>query len=104
AGDDRDEIGPGDPVLLIVENDLGFAKILLEAARQKGFKGVVSGTGAGALSMIKEYHPSVMTLDIFLPDMQGWRVLERLKADLATRHIPACVGSPPGPRRPALNT
>jgi CheY-like chemotaxis protein len=104
AGDDRDEIVSGDPVVLIVENDLGFAKILLESARQKGFKGVVSSTGAGALTMIKEYQPSVMTLDIFLPDMQGWRVLERLKADLATRHIPVCVVSTDDARDRALNS
>ncbi|OAI51587.1 hybrid sensor histidine kinase/response regulator, partial [Betaproteobacteria bacterium SCGC AG-212-J23] len=104
AGDDRDDIQPGDQVVLIVENDLGFAKILLESARQKGFKGVVSGTGAGALTMIKEYQPAVMTLDIFLPDMQGWRVLERLKADLATRHIPVCVVSTDDARDRALNS
>jgi CheY-like chemotaxis protein len=104
ADDDREDIQPGDKVLLIVENDLGFAKILLDAARQKGFKGVVSGTGAGALAMVREYQPSVMTLDIFLPDMQGWRVLERLKADLATRHIPICVVSTDDARDRALNS
>jgi HAMP domain-containing protein/signal transduction histidine kinase/CheY-like chemotaxis protein len=104
AGDDRDEIQPGDRVALIVENDLGFAKILLEAVRQKGFKGVVSGTGAAALAMLREYQPAVMTLDIYLPDMQGWRVLERLKADLATRHIPVCVVSTDDARDRALNS
>jgi len=104
AGDDRDEIQPGDRVVLIVENDLGFAKILLEAARQKGFKGVVSSTGAGALAMLREYQPAVMTLDIYLPDMQGWRVLDRLKADLASRHIPVCVVSTDDARDRALNS
>jgi HAMP domain-containing protein/signal transduction histidine kinase/CheY-like chemotaxis protein len=93
AGDDRDDIQPADLVILIVENDLGFAKILLEAAREEGFKGVVASSGAAALAMVREYQPAVMTLDIFLPDMQGWRVLERLKADLSTRHIPVCVVS-----------
>jgi signal transduction histidine kinase/DNA-binding response OmpR family regulator/HAMP domain-containing protein len=93
ANDDRDEISTGDRVLLIVENDLAFAKVLLDAARQAGFKGLVSGTGAGALTMTREYHPSAITLDIFLPDMQGWRVLDRLKADGETRHIPVCVMS-----------
>jgi signal transduction histidine kinase/DNA-binding response OmpR family regulator/HAMP domain-containing protein len=104
AGDDRDDVQPGDKVILIVENDIGFAKILLEAARQKGFKGVVSGTGAAALAMLREYQPAVMTLDIYLPDMQGWRVLERLKADLATRHIPVCVVSTDDARDRALNS
>ncbi|HTM62652.1 MAG TPA: HAMP domain-containing protein [Burkholderiales bacterium] len=104
ADDDREDIQPGDRVLLIVENDIGFAKILLEAARQKGFKGVVSTTGAAALAMIREYQPAVMTLDIYLPDMQGWRVLERLKSDLATRHIPVCVVSTDDARDRALNS
>ena len=104
AADDRDDIQAGDRLILIVENDLGFAKILLDAARQKGFKGVVSGTGAGALAMMREYQPAVMTLDIFLPDMQGWRVLERLKADLATRHVPVCVVSTDDARDRALNS
>ncbi len=93
ADDDRDEIATGDRVLLIVENDLAFAKVLLDAARLAGFKGLVSGTGAGALTMLREYHPSAITLDIFLPDMQGWRVLDRLKADPAARHVPVCVVS-----------
>src|SRR5437868_6728964 len=104
ADDDRDEIQPGDRVLLIVENDLGFAKILLDAARLKGFRGVVSTTGAAALAMIREFQPAVLTLDIYLPDMQGWRVLERLKSDLATRHIPVCVVSTDDARDRALNS
>ncbi|HWI39451.1 MAG TPA: response regulator, partial [Burkholderiales bacterium] len=104
ADDDRDDIQPGDKVVLIVENDLGFAKILLDATRQKGLKGVVSGTGAAALAMIREYQPAVITLDIYLPDMQGWRVLERLKADLGTRHIPVCVVSTDDARDRALNS
>ena len=104
AGDDRDEVKPGDDVLLIVENDLGFAKVLLDAARQKGFKGIVATSGAAALAMIREYQPAVVTLDIFLPDMQGWRVLDRIKADLSTRHIPVCVVSTDDARDRALNS
>jgi signal transduction histidine kinase/CheY-like chemotaxis protein len=102
ADDDRDEISPGDRVLLIVENDLAFARVLLEAARQAGLKGLVSTTGAGALTMTREYHPSLLTLDIFLPDMQGWRILDRLKTDLMTRHIPVCVVSTDESRDRAL--
>src|SRR6185295_4405337 len=94
---------PGDKVLLIVENDLAFAKVLLEAARNNGFKGLVSTTGAGALAMTREYQPSVITLDIFLLDIEGWRILERLKADLATRHIPICVVSTDDSRQRALD-
>jgi signal transduction histidine kinase/DNA-binding response OmpR family regulator/HAMP domain-containing protein len=104
AADDRNEIASGDKVLLIVENDLAFAKVLLEAARKNGFKGLVSTTGAAALAMTREYPPSVITLDIFLPDMEGWRILERLKGDLATRHIPICVVSTDDSRQRALNS
>jgi signal transduction histidine kinase/DNA-binding response OmpR family regulator/HAMP domain-containing protein len=104
AGDDRGDISPGDHTLLIVENDLAFAKVLLDAARARGFKGVVSGSAASALSMIKEHQPSVVSLDIFLPDMQGWRILDRLKADLSTRHIPVCVVSTDDSRDRALNS
>ena len=104
AADDRAEVKPDDLSILIVENDLSFARLLLEAARQQGFKGLVAGTAASALSMIKEYQPSVMTLDIYLPDMQGWRILDRLKADLSTRHIPVCVVSTDDSRERAFNS
>jgi HAMP domain-containing protein/signal transduction histidine kinase/CheY-like chemotaxis protein len=93
VGDDRDTIQPGDPLLLIVENDLGFARLLLETAREKGFKGLVTSLGAAALAMAREYKPDAITLDICLPDIDGWRVLERLKNDIATRHIPVCIAS-----------
>ena len=91
VGDDRDDIRPGDRVLLIVENDLGFARFLLDAARDKGFKGLVTARGAAALALAESLKPDAITLDIHLPDIDGWRVLERLKKDPATRHIPVCV-------------
>jgi HAMP domain-containing protein/signal transduction histidine kinase/CheY-like chemotaxis protein len=103
AGDDRDHIQPGDRVLLIVENDLGFARFLLDAAREKGFKGLVTSLGAAALAMTREYKPAAITLDIFLPDIEGWRVLDRLKNDVATRHIPVCVVSTDDARGRALD-
>ncbi len=89
--DDRNDIRPGDHVLLIVENDVSFARFLLEVARERGLKGLVTSLGATAVALAREYKPDVITLDIFLPDIQGWRVLERLKNDLATRHLPVCV-------------
>ncbi|HEX2197542.1 MAG TPA: response regulator, partial [Burkholderiales bacterium] len=104
AEDDRAEMKPDDLSILIVENDLAFARVLLESARAQGFKGLVAGTAASALSMIKEFQPSVMTLDIYLPDMQGWRILDRLKADLSTRHIPVCVVSTDDSRERAFNS
>ncbi|MEC5387883.1 HAMP domain-containing protein [Uliginosibacterium sp. H3] len=104
ADDDRDSISSEDKVFLIVENDLAFAKVLLDSARQQGFKGVVSTSGAAGLAMTREYLPAVITLDIYLPDMQGWRILDRLKADLSTRHIPVCVVSTDDSRERALNS
>jgi HAMP domain-containing protein/signal transduction histidine kinase/CheY-like chemotaxis protein len=102
ADDDRDHIEPGDKVLLIVENDLAFARLLLDAAREKGFKGLVTPLGADGLTMAREYEPHALTLDILLPDIDGWRVLERLKNDVSTRHIPVCVISTEEARERAL--
>jgi CheY-like chemotaxis protein len=91
ANDDRDSIRQGDLVLLIVENDMAFARFLLDAARAKGFKGVVTTMGAGALTLASQHKPSAVTLDMYLPDMAGWRVLDRLKHDPALRHVPVTV-------------
>ncbi len=91
VGDDRERIRAGDRVLLIIENDLSFARFLLESAREKGFKGIVTSMGAAALALAAEHTPAAITLDIHLPDIDGWRVMARLKNDLATRHIPVCV-------------
>ncbi len=91
VGDDRADIRRDDRVMLIVENDLAFARFLLDAAREKGFKGIVTSVGASALALAMEYKPSAITLDIYLPDMDGWRILDRLKSDLMYRHIPVCV-------------
>jgi HAMP domain-containing protein/signal transduction histidine kinase/CheY-like chemotaxis protein len=91
VGDDRLLIRPGDPVLLIVENDLPFARLMLEVAHEKGFKALATSFGAAALAMTREYKPDAITLDICLPDIDGWRVLERLKSDTSTRHIPVYV-------------
>jgi signal transduction histidine kinase/HAMP domain-containing protein/CheY-like chemotaxis protein len=93
AMDDRDNIQPGDTVLLMVENDLAFARLLLEAAHEKGCKALVTSQGAAALALARDYMPDAITLDIVLPDMEGWRVMDRLKHDLSTRHIPICVVS-----------
>jgi CheY-like chemotaxis protein/signal transduction histidine kinase len=86
--DDRDDIKPGDNVLLIVDDDPHYARVLLGLARDKGFKGVVANRGQLALDLAREYKPTAITLDVFLPDMLGWTVLNNLKLDPATRHIP----------------
>jgi len=104
VGDDRDGIEPGDRVALIVENDLGFARFVLDVAREKGFKGIVTSMGAAALTLAAEYHPHAVTLDIFLPDIDGWRVLDRFKNDFATRHVPVWVISTDDARDRALES
>src|SRR5439155_15661094 len=104
VGDDRDSLTLGAPVLLIVENDLSFARFLLDVAREKGFKGIVTSMGVSALALASEYKPSAVTLDIFLPDIDGWRVLDRLKHDPQTRHIPVSVISTDESRERALNS
>jgi CheY-like chemotaxis protein len=88
VADDRAEIRAGDSVLLIIEDDPHYARILLEIARTKGFRGVVANRGQQALSLAHEYVPTAITLDVFLPDMLGWTVLNNLKLDPRTRHIP----------------
>jgi HAMP domain-containing protein/signal transduction histidine kinase/CheY-like chemotaxis protein len=104
VGDDRDRLHPGDRILLVVENDLAFAHFLMEAAHDMGFKVLVTSLGAVALSLAREFKPHALTLDIFLPDIEGWRVLERLKNDVQTRHIPVCVISTDEGRERALRT
>ena len=84
-------IEEGDSTVLIVEDEPRYAKMLLEAARGKGFKVLVAQNGADALSLARKYQPSAVTLDVFLPDMLGWTVLNQLKHDPATRHIPVQV-------------
>jgi HAMP domain-containing protein/CheY-like chemotaxis protein/signal transduction histidine kinase len=86
--DDRDNLNEGDTVLLIVEDDPHYARILCDLSRDKGFKVLIAMTGGEALSLAREYHPSAISLDVFLPDMLGWTVLNHLKQDLRTRHIP----------------
>jgi signal transduction histidine kinase/DNA-binding response OmpR family regulator/HAMP domain-containing protein len=104
ANDDRDTISLHDRVVLIVENDLAFARFVLDTAREKGFKGIVTSQGVSALAMAAEYKPAAITLDIFLPDIEGWRVLERLKNDPQTRHIPVAVISTDESRDRALSS
>jgi len=86
--DDRDDLQTNDSVLLIVEDDPRYARVLLDLARDEGFKVLVALNGAEALRLAREYHPTAISLDVFLPDMLGWTVLNHLKQDPATRHIP----------------
>jgi CheY-like chemotaxis protein len=78
---------------MIVEDDHNFAKILLDLARDKGFKGVVARSGEEALVLAKRYRPDAITLDLQLPGMHGLALLDRLKHDANTRHIPVHIVS-----------
>ncbi|MGA2341935.1 MAG: response regulator, partial [Steroidobacteraceae bacterium] len=89
--DDRNTVEPGDSVVLIVEDDPHFARIMVGAAKDKGFKVLVAARGTEALALAREHHPTAISLDIFLPDMLGWTVLSQLKQDPATRHIPVQI-------------
>ncbi|MBC8057928.1 MAG: response regulator, partial [Rhizobiales bacterium] len=91
VSDDRAEIMPGDPSLLVIEDDPRYATVLRDLARSRGFKVLVANRGADGLRMVREYRPTAITLDVFLPDMLGWTVLARLKQDSDTRHIPVQI-------------
>jgi len=91
--DDYASLEPGDRVLMIVEDDLNFGMTILEMARTCGFKGVVANTGQQALELARALKPDAITLDLRLPDLDGWVLLDRLKHDPATRHIPVQIVS-----------
>jgi len=86
--DDRDNLQPDDAVLLIVEDDPHYARVMCDLSHDKGFKVLVAMRGAEALALARQYRPTAVSLDVFLPDMLGWTVLNHLKQDPATRHIP----------------
>jgi CheY-like chemotaxis protein/two-component sensor histidine kinase len=91
--DDRLDIQAGDAILLIVEDDPHYARILIDLARDKGFKALLAMRGDDALNLAKQYQPTAVSLDVFLPDMLGWNVLSQLKQNPLTRHIPVQIVS-----------
>src|SRR5690606_36046222 len=91
--DDRDRIGPDDAVLLVVEDDPYFARVLVDIAREKGFKVVVTDHAEGALAAVRRFKPAAITLDVKLPGMHGLALLDRRKNQPETRHIPVQIVS-----------
>jgi len=89
--DDTNNIQQGDRILLIVEDDLKFARILLDMVRQHEFKALVAYTGNQGLNLAQQFQPVAIILDISLPDLDGWTLLDRLKHDPNTRHIPVQI-------------
>ncbi len=100
--DDRTRMASGDPAILIVEPDPDYANSLLEHARERNFKGIVTFQGDSALSLARDYLPTAILLDIDFPEQDGFEVLNRLKRDPNTRHIPVHVLSRRAERESAL--
>jgi len=91
VGDDRTDVQPEDKLLLIVEDDLRFARILLDKAHENGIKAVVTTKGNDMIDFINQFHPHAISMDLNMPDTSGWKILDRLKTDLTLRHIPVYI-------------
>ncbi|WP_198649958.1 response regulator [Zobellella maritima] len=89
--DDRDILVPGDKSVLIIEDDQSFAKILIGLSRKKGYQCLAALTGSSGLQLAEQYQPSAIILDLGLPDIGGRQVLEQLKQNIKTRHIPVHI-------------
>ncbi len=87
----RKHSAAGDAVLLIIEDDPHYARLLCDLSRDSGFKVLLAMRGAEGLALAREFRPTAISLDVFLPDMLGWTVLNHLKQDPETRHIPVQI-------------
>ncbi len=86
--DDRDDIKPGDRVLLAIEDDITYSRIVLDAAHERGYKVLIATRGDMGLAMARKFQPKAVLLDIGLPDTTGWAVLDQFQHDPDLRHIP----------------
>ncbi|TPM94907.1 response regulator [Mesorhizobium sp. B2-1-3A] len=93
VADDRDATPDTKRVLLVIEDDDSFAAILRDLSREMGFRSLVAGTAEEALTLAKQFMPNAIVLDVGLPDQSGLAVLDRLKHDVTTRHIPIHIVS-----------
>jgi CheY-like chemotaxis protein len=88
VSDDRENLQPDDAILLVVEDDPNYARVLRDLSHDCGFKVLIAGRGSEGLALAREFRPTAVSLDVLLPDMLGWTVLNHLKQDPSTRHIP----------------
>lgn len=91
--DDRDRLEEGKPRILIIEDDQVFARTLVNIVRRAGYQVLAAGDGESGLALARAHGPTGILLDIMLPVMDGWTVIERLKQNPATRHIPVHIVS-----------
>jgi HAMP domain-containing protein/CheY-like chemotaxis protein/signal transduction histidine kinase len=103
VSDDRENIRHGENILLIVEDDVHYARILCDLAHDSGFKVLLASSGTEALALMRDYRPTAVSLDVFLPDMLGWTILNHLKQDPNTRHIPVQILTLDDDRRHGLS-
>jgi signal transduction histidine kinase/CheY-like chemotaxis protein/HAMP domain-containing protein len=102
VSDDRDRLAPGDPVVLIVDDDLDSCRLLLDLVRRSGFKGVVATRGHDALSLARAYRPAAVALGVGPQDRGGWEVLEELRSDPLLGGVPVVVVAADEERRERL--
>jgi signal transduction histidine kinase/CheY-like chemotaxis protein len=95
VSDDRENLRPGEPVLLIAANDAPWTGRLVDGAHRAGFQVLLARTGAQARELIGQHEPAAIILDVYLPDMLGWTLLNEFKQDLATMHIPVQIIAEP---------
>ena len=88
VNDDRNNLNAGDSIILIIEDDERFAKVLLDLCREKGFKGIIALNGKDGIHLALEHEPIGIMLDVQLPLLDGWGVMTHLKENPQTRHIP----------------
>jgi signal transduction histidine kinase/CheY-like chemotaxis protein/HAMP domain-containing protein len=91
--DDREKIKTADRIMLVIEDDADFARLLRQTCHEKGFKCLLTPTGQEGIELAEQYLPSAVILDLGLPDMDGWSVLSALKENIKTRHIPVHIVS-----------
>ena len=100
--DDRNNITKSDKVILIIEDDVSFAKALLNYTRSKGYKGIVAVRGDEGIALAKQFQPLGILLDLELPVKDGWEVMEELKNNVQTRPIPVHMMSSHSVKRESL--